>query len=210
MFPNLLQIKQHYVFTGIIESMGEVVGLEKEGGNLHLRVRSDISDDLKIDQSVSHNGVCLTVVSMEPGTHTVTAIQETLDVTAIGELTVGSIVNLERAMLPSQRLDGHFVQGHVDQVARCQEIIESDGSWYFHFTFPDTAKEVLVDKGSICINGVSLTLVETSDSGFSVAIIPYTYEHTNFQQLVPGSRVNIEFDVIGKYVAKLFARYQKG
>ncbi len=194
------------MFTGIIETLGTIVGKEQEDSNIHLRIKSTFSDELKIDQSVSHNGVCLTVVALGPGEHTVTAIKETLDVSAIGELQIGDLVNLERAMLPSQRLDGHFVQGHVDQVASCTQIQEAEGSWYFHFEFPEQAKEVMVDKGSICVNGVSLTLVDTSYKDFSVAIIPYTFEHTNFHKFIPGSKVNIEFDVIGKYVSKLYER----
>lgn len=194
------------MFTGIIESLGIVSKLEKEGGNLHLHIRSDISSALKIDQSVSHNGVCLTVIAVEGGIHVVTAIQETLQKSALGQLQKGDPVNLERAMKIGDRLDGHMVQGHVDTTARCIAIKEQDGSWFFSFEY-DPANDLLtVEKGSITIDGVSLTVVNSEDTRFDVAIIPYTYDHTRFGSYGIGQTVNLEFDIIGKYVAKFMAR----
>lgn len=201
------------MFTGIIESLGKVAAIEREGSNVHLTISSSISSELKIDQSVSHNGVCLTVVSLSENTHTVTAIEETLIRSNLGELKVGDTVNLERAMKTNARLDGHMVQGHVDATGKCIGVEEKDGSWYFHFEYPFTPEHLLVDKGSICINGVSLTVVSPKEEGetatFSVAIIPYTYEHTNFHGLKAGKSINLEFDVIGKYVSKYMALYAK-
>ena len=170
------------MFTGIIEQIGKVQNIEKEGSNYHFTIASDISPELKIDQSVSHNGVCLTVVAIEDGTHTVTAIEETLIRSNLGELNIGDIVNLERAMLPSSRLDGHIVQGHVDATGKCTNIDQKDGSWYFEFQYNPSPEHLLVDKGSVCINGVSLTVVTPSEDKFSVAIIPYTFDHTNFKR----------------------------
>lgn len=190
------------MFTGIIESLGKLVNLEQEGSNVHLTIASDISDSLKVDQSLAHNGVCLTVVELGPGTHTVTAIEETMKRSNLGDLSVGDFVNLERAMLSNGRLDGHIVQGHVDGTGTVAQIKEVDGSWYFRFSFTPTEEHLVVDKGSICINGVSLTVVDPVDDQFSVAIIPYTYEHTTFQQLKPGDRINLEFDILGKYIAR--------
>lgn len=203
------------MFTGIIESFGTVEQIEKEGDNIHFTIASDISEELKIDQSLAHNGVCLTVVQLGPGTHTVTAIKETLQRSNLGTLKIGSKVNLERAMRSGARLDGHIVQGHVDTVGTCTNIEQLDGSWLFSFEYPLTPERLLVDKGSICVNGVSLTVVSPSVNEqvgkFSVAIIPYTYEHTNFHQLTIGSKVNLEFDVIGKYVSKYLQVFgQKG
>ncbi|MEM1327285.1 MAG: riboflavin synthase [Bacteroidota bacterium] len=196
------------MFTGIIETLGTVQHIEREGSNVHFTIASDISKDLKIDQSVAHNGVCLTVVAQDEQTHTVTAIQETLERSNLGDWTVGKLVNLERAMLNQARLDGHMVQGHVDSTATCISVESVDGSWYYRFQYQPSLEHILVDKGSICINGVSLTLVNPTDDHFSVAIIPYTYEHTNFKQFEVGTVVNIEFDIIGKYIAKYMSVYQ--
>jgi riboflavin synthase len=191
------------MFTGIIETLGKVEKLEKEGGNLHLTVSSNITSELKIDQSVAHNGVCLTVVAIEGEQYTVTAIEETLNKTNLGELAVGDTINLERAMVLGARLDGHIVQGHVDQTAICTSISEQDGSWVFGFEYDSKLNNVTIEKGSITVDGVSLTVVDSKKDSFSVAIIPYTYEHTRFHTYKVGSTVNLEFDVIGKYVARL-------
>ncbi len=196
------------MFTGIIESVGVIEKIEKEGTNVHFTVASEISNELKIDQSVSHNGVCLTVVKHTPQHHTVTAIDETLKKTNLNDWKVGEKVNLERAMLAHARLDGHMVQGHVDMTGVCTVIEDQNGSWLFTFEYKMTPQYLLVDKGSICINGVSLTVVNPGNDSFSVAIIPYTYEHTTFQNLIIGDRVNLEFDVIGKYIAKYFDAYK--
>jgi len=191
------------MFTGIIESIGKIKNLTTEGENLHIEVESELTPDLKIDQSVSHNGVCLTVVDLTESTYTVTAIKETLDKTNIGDLRIGHLVNLERAMKLGDRLDGHIVQGHVDQVGKCVDVREMDGSWHFTFQYKTDKDNVTIEKGSITINGVSLTVVDSKDNEFSVAIIPYTYEHTNFHSFQKGTVVNLEFDVIGKYVKRL-------
>ncbi|WP_431162058.1 riboflavin synthase [Flagellimonas beolgyonensis] len=191
------------MFTGIIETLGKVEKLEKEGGNLHLTVSSNITSELKIDQSVAHNGVCLTVVALEGQQYTVTAIEETLNKTNLGELAMGDAINLERAMVLGARLDGHIVQGHVDQTAICTSISEQDGSWVFGFEYDPNRNNVTIEKGSITVDGVSLTVVDSHKTGFSVAIIPYTYEHTRFHTYKLGTTVNLEFDVIGKYVARL-------
>lgn len=191
------------MFTGIIEAFGTVEKMEQEQGNLHLSLASDLAPELKIDQSLAHNGVCLTVVAKTPTSYTVTAIQETLNKTNLGALQVGAKVNLERAMQMNARLDGHLVQGHVDVVGVCTEARETEGSWLFSFEYPETVDYVTIEKGSITVNGVSLTVVNSGKNTFSVAIIPYTYEHTNFHQLQKGSPVNLEFDLIGKYIAKL-------
>lgn len=195
------------MFTGIIEASGTITKIEREGDNVHFTVASPISEQLKIDQSLAHDGVCLTVVALADGTHTVTAIRETLDRTRLGDWSEGDTVNLERAMQAGARLDGHIVQGHVDTVGECLSVEEAGGSWYFTFRYTPTPETLLVDKGSICINGVSLTVVTPVDDTFKVAIIPYTYEHTNFKTLRPGSRVNLEFDIIGKYIAKQMKAY---
>lgn len=197
------------MFTGIIEAKGEVVKIEKEGSNYHLHIQSAISDELKIDQSISHNGVCLTVVAQAPQQHIVTAIEETMKRSNLGDLKVGHQVNLERAMQSSARLDGHIVQGHVDKTGECIEVKEADGSWYYRFKYQPTPEHLLVDKGSVCINGVSLTVVDPVDDEFSVAIIPYTYEHTTFKSLAPGNLVNLEFDIIGKYIGRYMQVYMK-
>ncbi len=195
------------MFTGIIEALGVIRAKQAEGSNVHFTIESLISPDLKIDQSVAHNGVCLTVVAVEDGAHTVTAIQETLQRSNLADLQVGSVVNLERAMLANARLDGHLVQGHVDATAVCTTVETLEGSWYYHFRYMPSPDHLLVDKGSVCINGVSLTVVEPRDDVFSVAIIPYTFEHTNFKHLQVDDRVNLEFDIIGKYIARYAKLY---
>ena len=191
------------MFTGIIETMGKVFDLKNDQDNLQLIIESEISNELKIDQSVAHNGVCLTVVALADGMHTVTAITETLNKTNLGKLKIGDLINLERCMQMNGRLDGHIVQGHVDQIAICTEAKEIAGSWEYTFTYDPSAGNITVEKGSICVNGISLTVVNSRENSFSVAIIPYTYEHTSMQNLKEGDTVNLEFDIIGKYVAKL-------
>lgn len=190
------------MFTGIVEYMGEVVALQKEAENLHINMRTSITQELKIDQSVAHNGVCLTVVAIEGDVYTVTAIQESLQKTNLGELKVGDKVNIERCMKLGDRVDGHLVQGHVDQTAKCVEVTEAEGSHIFTFQYENTGN-MTVEKGSICVNGVSLTVINSQDDSFSVAIIPYTYEHTNFHTFQLGTTVNLEFDIVGKYLAKM-------
>lgn len=191
------------MFTGIIETLGIVKGIEREKENLHLTIKSTITNELKIDQSVAHNGVCLTVVAIDKDEYTVTAIKETLDKTNIGDLQLGDEVNLERAMKLGARLDGHIVQGHVDGTGTCKGIEDADGSTVFTFSYDFDGTNVTIEKGSITINGVSLTVVNSKKDEFSVAIIPYTYEHTTFKNFKIGTKVNLEFDVIGKYVARL-------
>ena len=198
------------MFSGIVEEAATVVALNKEQGNLHITLRCSFAGELKIDQSVSHNGVCLTVVSIEDDTYTVTAIRETLERSNLGLLEIGSKVNLERSMPLNGRLDGHIVQGHVDQTALCKEVTEADGSWYYTFAYAfnkEMARKgyLTVDKGSVTVNGVSLTVVEPTENSFKVAIIPYTHAHTNFHQIEVGSVVNIEFDIIGKYISRIAA-----
>ena len=188
------------MFTGIIETLGEVTAIDSQGTNLVFTITSSISSELKIDQSLSHDGVCLTVVEVNDDSHKVVAIKESLDRSAIGGWEVGSKVNLERAMQMGGRLDGHIVQGHVDTIATCSNVEQEDGSWKFTFTLAGEHQGLMVDKGSVTINGVSLTVVSPQDDEFSVAIIPYTYEHTNFNTIREGSKVNIEFDILGKYV----------
>jgi len=197
------------MFTGIIEDLGEVVDISKQGSNLDFTIKSEISKDLKIDQSLAHNGVCLTVVRHDEQTHTVTAIKETLERSNLGQFKVGSLVNLERAMSANARLDGHLVQGHVETETHCLSVKEEDGSWFYTFANKKQYEPLLVDKGSVCINGVSLTVVSPDANQFSVAIIPYTYEHTTFKNIVADSTVNLEFDIIGKYIAKQAALYIK-
>jgi riboflavin synthase len=194
------------MFTGIIETLGTVTALVHDKGNLHIIIASSLSNELKIDQSVAHNGVCLTVVSLADGTHTVTAIHETLSKTNLNHLKVGSLVNLERCMQMNARLDGHIVQGHVDQTAVCTSFKVLDGSWEYQFTYDATHGNITVEKGSICVNGISLTVVNSGTNHFSVAIIPYSFEHTNLQHVTEGVTVNLEFDIIGKYVARLMQR----
>jgi len=189
------------MFTGIIEEIGLVTEIRQDGGNVHFTIQSTLSNELKIDQSVAHNGCCLTVVGLSPDQHVVTAIHETLQKTNLGRWTVGSKINLERCMSLNGRLDGHIVQGHVDGLARCVEITDENGSWRYRFDYQ--SEFVTVEKGSITINGTSLTVVDSEDQSFAVCIIPYTYEHTNFHTLAVGDEVNLEFDIIGKYVARL-------
>jgi riboflavin synthase len=193
------------MFTGIIETLAKLEKIEKEYSNIHFTFSSPITNELKIDQSVAHNGVCLTVVKIEGMNYTVTAIDETLQKTNLGELKTGSLVNLERCMPANGRFDGHIVQGHVDTRAICKQVNDLKGSWEFVFEHAKNKHFVTVEKGSITINGVSLTVVQSTETGVSVCVIPYTYEHTNFKDLQPGSSVNIEFDIIGKYVSKLLS-----
>lgn len=197
------------MFTGIIECIGEIVDIKTEKSNVHFKIKSVISNELKVDQSVAHNGVCLTVVACDAFTHTVTAIYETLKLTNLTCLKIGNIVNLERCLKLDGRIDGHFVQGHVDNTATCTKKAEEEGSWKFHFKINELTNEVLVNKGSITINGVSLTVVDSDLGNFSVAIIPYTYENTVFKNIKENDMVNIEFDVIGKYISKLFYAQKK-
>lgn len=198
------------MFSGIVEEAAVVTAVERDGGNLHLTLRCSFADELKIDQSVAHNGVCLTVVAIEGDTYRVTAIEETLRRSNLGDLAVGDLVNVERCMVMNGRLDGHIVQGHVDCRAVCTDIEHVDGSAYFKFEY-DVDREmarqgyVTVEKGSVCVNGVSLTVCDSAERSFRVAIIPYTMEHTNFCRIAVGSRVNIEFDIIGKYIARISA-----
>jgi riboflavin synthase len=191
------------MFTGIIETMGTITRIEREGGNVHYSLSSAITQELKIDQSLAHNGVCLTVVAIDGNEYTVTAIQETLDKTALKQWAVGDKINLERAMRLGDRLDGHLVQGHVDEVATCTSVEDQNGSWLYRFSYNKDSKNITIEKGSICVNGTSLTVVGSTSNTFGVAIIPYTYEHTVFHQLQKGDLVNIEFDMVGKYIAKM-------
>ena len=196
------------MFSGIIEESAKVVNIVNDKGNIHITLECSFVNELKIDQSIAHNGVCLTVVELSEKTYTVTAIKETLDVSNLGHLKIGDKVNLERSMLMNGRLDGHIVQGHVDTTAICKDVQDVDGSWYFHFEFKfdkEKAKKgyFVVDKGSVTVNGVSLTVVEPTDNSFKVAIIPFTYEFTNFHQIKPNTVVNLEFDIIGKYISRL-------
>ena len=191
------------MFTGIVEELGVIENIAIEEGNIHFFVKAKMTPELKIDQSVSHNGVCLTVVEISDESYKVTAIQETLNKTNLSRLEIGHSINLERGMRLHERLDGHIVQGHVDQVATCTHVEEKDGSWIYRFNYDASLENVTIEKGSITVNGVSLTVVDSERNEFSVAIIPYTYEHTTFKDLVKGSIVNLEFDVIGKYVKRL-------
>ncbi|MEQ1744879.1 MAG: riboflavin synthase [Saprospiraceae bacterium] len=195
------------MFTGIIEALGVVQKMERDRSNVHFTLASPVSGALRVDQSVSHNGACLTVVAFDQACHVVTAVDETLRRTNLGNWREGTLVNLERCLPLGGRLDGHIVQGHVDTVATCVEVLETGGSWRCTFRYLPTPEHLLVDKGSVCLNGVSLTVVEPRDDQFSVAIIPYTWEHTNFHSLSPGDTVNIEFDIIGKYIARYLALY---
>ena len=195
------------MFTGIIESMGEIISLTSEGSNVHIEVKSTITHELKIDQSLAHNGVCLTVVEINGDNYIVTAIKETLDKSNIGDLKVSNLVNLERSMKLQERLDGHIVQGHVDQPAICTNIVKEKGSAYYTFQYEDTYNNVTIEKGSVTINGVSLTVVNSKENEFSVAIIPYTVAHTNFKEFKTGTKVNLEFDVVGKYIKRLTQGY---
>lgn len=197
------------MFTGIIEEIGEITAIQQDGNNLHFTIKSTISKHLKIDQSVAHNGVCLTVVKKNATTHTVTAIKETLAITTLGNLAKGNTINLERAMQSNARLDGHFVQGHVDQTATIINIEEQNGSWNFEFKFDKIPLFTLVNKGSVCIDGTSLTVVKASKKKFKVSIIPYTFEHTIFSTYKIGTQVNIEFDILGKYIERMLKHYKK-
>ena len=190
------------MFTGIVESLGEIVDINEELDNIHFTVRSEISPELKIDQSLSHSGVCLTVIDIEKNCHTVTAVKETLDKSALKNLKKGDVFNLERAMKMGGRLDGHLVQGHVDDIAKCVDVKVNEGSWIFTFSFNKKFKNLIIEKGSICINGVSLTVFNVTNSSFDVTIIPYTYDNTNFNKINVGDIVNIEYDMIGKYLAR--------
>ena len=196
------------MFTGIIETLGKVTSLEAKGGNLDITIESNLTSELKIDQSVAHNGVCLTIVSLTDTTYTVTAIAETLKKTNLDCLKTNDSVNLERAMILGSRLDGHIVQGHVDQTGKCTGVREDSGSWIFSFTYDSTTGNPTIEKGSITIDGTSLTVVNSGINTFDVAIIPYTYENTKFKTYKVGTVVNLEFDVIGKYVAKLISSYK--
>ena len=193
------------MFTGIIEAQAQVVKMREEGTNKHFTLTCPFVAELKIDQSVAHNGVCLTVVDLQPDTYTVTAIDETLQKTNLNDLKVGDAVNLERCMAANGRFDGHIVQGHVDQTALCTEVKNQDGSWLFTFEYDPAPGNITVEKGSVCVNGISLTVVNSGPNNFSVAIIPYTYEHTNLNGVKPGTRVNLEFDIIGKYISRILA-----
>ncbi|WP_411274495.1 riboflavin synthase [Daejeonella sp.] len=191
------------MFTGIIETLGLITHINSDKGNLHFTVQSDVSSELKIDQSVSHNGVCLTVVNVDNGRHVVTAIEETLIKSNLAAIKVGDLINLERCMQMNGRLDGHIVQGHVDQIAKCTKFTQLTGSWEFTFSYDMAPGNVTVEKGSICVNGISLTVVNSLKNSFSVAIVPYTFENTSMQYIKVGDTVNLEFDIIGKYVARL-------
>ena len=199
------------MFTGIVEAMGKIVKVEHDKTNIHFTVETPLAKELKVDQSMAHDGVCLTVVKVEPekNQYVVTAIQETLDKTCLSEWQEGYEVNLERSMSMGERLDGHIVQGHVDQTATCVKVEEMDGSWKYTFEYDKSKNNITVEKGSISVNGTSLTVVDSKPNRFSVAIIPYTYEHTNFHNFKPGTVVNLEFDVFGKYVAKLLEQYME-
>ena len=197
------------MFSGIVESVAKVVKIKEDLGNKHITLSCDFTNELKIDQSIAHNGVCLTVVELNESEYTVTAIKETLLKSNLGLLKEGSLINLERSMRPDALLDGHIVQGHVDQTAVCTDVTDSEGSWYFTFVFEPQGDNTTVEKGSVTVNGVSLTVVNSTDNSFQVAIIPYTYENTNFCKIQKDSIVNIEFDIIGKYIAKLMKNYHK-
>lgn len=194
------------MFTGIIETLGTVEAIQKEKGNLHITIAANITSELKIDQSVAHNGICLTVVDIKDLSYTVTAIDETIQKTNIGTWQIGDVINLERAMKLGDRLDGHIVQGHVDQTGKCIAIEEANGSSNYTFEYDSTLNNITIEKGSITVNGVSLTVVNSKENQFSVSIIPYTFDHTNFKNFTIGSLINLEFDVIGKYVARLYKK----
>ncbi|SHF78003.1 riboflavin synthase alpha chain [Flavobacterium fluvii] len=193
------------MFTGIIETLGTVQEIKKDKDNVHITIASSITDELQIDQSVAHNGICMTVVAINKNLYTVTAIGETIKKTNISHWQTGDNINLERAMKLGDRLDGHIVQGHVDQIGNCIVAKETNGSWYYTFEYDESLENITIEKGSITVNGVSLTVVDSGKNNFSVAIIPYTFEHTNFNSFKEGTKVNLEFDVIGKYVSKLYA-----
>jgi riboflavin synthase len=194
------------MFSGIVEDLGEITALQKEQGNLHITVKAGFTSELKIDQSIAHNGACLTVVKIDGNTYTVTAIEESLNKTNLSLLNIGDKINLERCMKLGDRLDGHIVQGHVDQTAVCKKVEDANGSWIFTFEYDASLNNVTVEKGSVCVNGVSLTVVNSQNNSFSVCIIPYTYEHTNFKYCKVGAVVNLEFDILGKYISKLVGK----
>lgn len=194
------------MFTGIVEAMGSLVKTESKGTNVEFWFTCPFTQELKVDQSLAHNGVCLTVVEIQGAQYRVTAIDETLQKTNLGDLKIGQKVNLERCMAANARFDGHIVQGHVDLTGICTEIMDQNGSWEYRFSYPKSSGHVTVEKGSICVNGTSLTVVDSQDDSFTVCIIPYTYEHTVFHQLSVGDRVNLEFDILGKYIKKLMQR----
>lgn len=195
------------MFTGIVEATGTVEEIELDGSNIHFTIATRIAQEAYIDQSIAHDGACLTVVSHNDSSYVVTAIKETLDKTNLGQWRVGTRVNLERSMTAEKRLDGHFVQGHVDTTTRCISYVEEDGSWRYRFALPETDSRLIVSKGSVCINGLSLTVVDPDETSFGVAIIPYTYEHTTFREMHVGSIVNLEYDVLGKYVSRYIGAY---
>jgi riboflavin synthase len=197
------------MFTGIIESLGKVMSVKPDKTNVHFSFESDVSRELKVDQSISHNGVCLTVTNVQGNIHFVTAIDETIKKSNLGKLVVGDFVNLERCMIANGRFDGHVVQGHVDQTGLCTSVKDENGSWLYDFEYDGSLGNVTVEKGSICVNGVSLTCFNSKQNGFSVAIIPYTFDHTNFSQIKKGDTVNLEFDIIGKYVKRLLGLNKK-
>ncbi|MEY3419920.1 MAG: riboflavin synthase alpha chain [Bacteroidota bacterium] len=188
------------MFSGIVESLGIIKDIRREGSNVHFTIQSSISGESYIDQSIAHNGVCLTVVAKTPETHTVTAIEETLIKSNLNHLKINDLINLERSVMANSRMDGHIVQGHVDTTLTCKNVVEADGSWYFSFELPTDYNKLVVPKGSICINGVSLTIADYNDFSFTVAIIPYTFENTNFNSIIKGNLVNAEFDILGKYI----------
>lgn len=196
------------MFTGIIESLGIVKSITKNKSNINFQIQSNLTNQLKVDQSISHNGVCLTVVKVNKNDYEVTAIKETLKKTNLGKLNIGNIINLERAMKIDQLLDGHIVQGHIDQTGKCIQIKTQNGSWIFTFEYDDSKKNITIEKGSIAINGVSLTVLDSKTSSFSVAVIPHTYKNTNFHKIIKGEIVNLEFDVIGKYIKKMYQIYK--
>ncbi|WP_217604269.1 riboflavin synthase [Chitinophaga sp. GbtcB8] len=193
------------MFTGIIESLGEVVSTKKEGSNLVISIQSNLAPELKVDQSIAHNGVCLTVTGLQDNSYEIVAVAETLQKSNLGQLSPGDRVNLERAMVFNGRIDGHLVQGHVDGVGECLSKTSQNGSWEYRFRYPADFAALLVEKGSICLNGISLTIFNVTDREFSVAVIPYTYQHTNISAITPGHTVNLEFDILGKYVARQLA-----
>jgi len=194
------------MFTGIVEALGQIKHINKESGNIHFGISCPFVTELKVDQSLCHNGVCLTVTRIDSSVYWVTAIAETLGITDLIDWKIGSLVNLERCMPANGRFDGHIVQGHVDMKGTCTKVVEDQGSWRFYFEYPENDGLMTVKKGSVCVNGVSLTVVDSGDVDFSVAIIPYTYEHTTFKNLKEGSLVNLEFDILGKYMQKLLAK----
>ena len=206
MFKNAFFYLILGMFTGIIEAFGKVKSVRQEAGNKHFTIESPISNQLRVDQSVSHNGVCLTVIRVDSDSHTVTAIDETLRKSNLGKLKQGDAINLERCMVANGRFDGHIVQGHVDQTGMVTSVKEANGSWLIDFEYDPSFGNVTVEKGSVCVNGVSLTVVNSKDNSFSVCIIPYTFEHTNFKTITPGAIVNIEFDIVGKYIAKMLPK----